>query len=1078
MTNPIPDAMLREQALDPCHSFIVQAPAGSGKTELLTQRLLTLLTRVSQPEQVVAITFTRKAAGEMQDRVLCALHTAQSTPRPILPHAQKTYDLATQVLARDAEQAWQLLQSPHRLRILTFDALAAELAQTQPLEAGLGLSMQVTDDPEPLYQAALMALLTYLEQPKHPAYQHLKTLLLQLHNDAEKMFRLLLPLLEKRDVWLTQLMPYRGQSMALRAHLEDALTVLITDTLSALYDAIPTQWHQPLIAGLCFAANQLIIDNPNHLLSLWATYTAPHLPSPTVEFLPHYQALAALILTQDNQVRKTVDKRWGFPTTAKLEKTAWLVLLQNVSDLPLCLTHLIQTRLLPSPVYDDLTFQHIEALLELLPWITAELHLVFKAQHQIDFLEMSLAALRALGPTDTPSDLALQLDYQIQHLLIDEFQDTSLGQIELLERLTAGWSPGDGRTAFIVGDPMQSIYRFRNANVGLFLKAQAEGLGTVSLIPLTLCTNFRSNAALLEWINATFAPLFPQQEDMTLGAIPFSTATAIHPATIPAVHLVPHAQREESIQYLIDCIQRSSPHETIAILARTRDHFTPFVEALKKAQIAYHAVDLDALADCPEIRDASALVDVLTHPSDRIAWLTLLRSPLCGLSLNSLLILANTAQYHPFETAFDTVQLCDETQQRRLQHVHFALQLGLRALRLEPLCMVAEQTWHALGGLHTVQTAEQMQHLDDFWNLLYTIPLDAPTDTWKRRLIKLKARAHLTDTARVSLMTIHKSKGLEFDHVFLLELHRTPRSDTQPILLMNNTLIAPLPDEKSGTLYHVLLTQEQERLQLETTRLLYVAATRARHTLHCLFKGADLDSDPSGRSFLKLLSTVLPRSTWTLPAATSPILEKPVAIIPAQAWRLSEMALHTTLPTYPATEQRTHPLQNHALNFLERALGTLLHAALAEYAIEQKTSFTEQRILQEAQRLGIPRTERAALWKRFHHTLHTVLQDPRAQWILTPHPKHQAEYALSVIENEKPVHIILDRTFEADGVRWIIDYKNSHQPIATLYETYHTQLQRYATLWQQAHPQDNIRVGLYCLTTTEWIEWKETEYVD
>jgi ATP-dependent exoDNAse (exonuclease V) beta subunit len=117
----------------------------------------------------------------------------------------------------------------------------------------------------------------------------------------------------------------------------------------------------------------------------------------------------------------------------------------------------------------------------LLPRAAGQLKLVFQARGQVDFTEVAQGALLALGGTEAPSDLALALDYRIRHLLVDEFQDTSITQYELIAKLTAGWEPGDGRTVFAVGDPMQSIYRFREAEVGLFLRARAAGIADLAL---------------------------------------------------------------------------------------------------------------------------------------------------------------------------------------------------------------------------------------------------------------------------------------------------------------------------------------------------------------------------------------------------------------------------------------------------------------------------------------------------------------------------------------------------------------------------------------------------------------------
>src|SRR5690606_31866491 len=114
-------------------------------------------------------------------------------------------------------------------------------------------------------------------------------------------------------------------------------------------------------------------------------------------------------------------------------------------------------------------------------YAAAHLKVVFQQRHSVDFSEVALAALQALGNVE-PTDTQLAMDERIAHILVDEFQDTSFIQIELLEKLTEGWMPGDGRTLFLVGDPMQSIYAFRKADVGLFLKLWHERrLGQVPL---------------------------------------------------------------------------------------------------------------------------------------------------------------------------------------------------------------------------------------------------------------------------------------------------------------------------------------------------------------------------------------------------------------------------------------------------------------------------------------------------------------------------------------------------------------------------------------------------------------------
>ena len=140
----------RARALDPEYSFIVQAPAGSGKTELLIQRHLALLALVEAPEEIVAITFTRKAAGEMRDRVLQALRMASGTP-PVEDHRRKTWELARAVVQRDTQLDWGLAVTPSRLRIQTIDSLCASLTRQMPVLSGFGAP------PRPVENAAVLA---------------------------------------------------------------------------------------------------------------------------------------------------------------------------------------------------------------------------------------------------------------------------------------------------------------------------------------------------------------------------------------------------------------------------------------------------------------------------------------------------------------------------------------------------------------------------------------------------------------------------------------------------------------------------------------------------------------------------------------------------------------------------------------------------------------------------------------------------------------------------------------------------------------------------------------------------------
>ena len=223
------------------------------------------------------------------------------------------------------------------------------------------------------------------------------------------------------------------------------------------------------------------------------------------------------MLTKQNEWRKRLDAKGGYATATASELGRQLIAqLQTVASLR---EQLKEVRRLPPPHFSESQWEVVQALLEVLRTAAAQLEVVFRETGEVDFPALVQAAVNALGSPEEPGELALALDYRIQHLLVDEFQDTSFKQIELLEALTAGWTEGDGRTLFCVGDPMQSVYRFRQAEVGLFLRTRDHGLNSIRPGVLQLTRNFRSHRNLVEWFNEVFAQVLPDADDLTRGAV-------------------------------------------------------------------------------------------------------------------------------------------------------------------------------------------------------------------------------------------------------------------------------------------------------------------------------------------------------------------------------------------------------------------------------------------------------------------------------------------------------------------------------------------------------------------------------
>ena len=253
------DHKARERALDPSLSLVVQAPAGSGKTELLMQRFLGLLASVEAPEEIVAITFTRKAAGEMRQRILQALELAQTAELPEGEHERRTWELARNALARDTDKGWQLLDHPARLRIQTIDSLCAALARQMPMLSRLGGVPEVGEDSLPLYLAAARNTLSDLESSAKWS-DSIALLVAHLDNRLDRLQDLIAAMLGCRDRWLRHIAATDDPRLQ-RSMLEDAMAARITALLGELVKCFPDSCGSEMARLAHFAAEHLPTDS-------------------------------------------------------------------------------------------------------------------------------------------------------------------------------------------------------------------------------------------------------------------------------------------------------------------------------------------------------------------------------------------------------------------------------------------------------------------------------------------------------------------------------------------------------------------------------------------------------------------------------------------------------------------------------------------------------------------------------------------------------------------------------------------------------------------------------------------------
>jgi ATP-dependent helicase/nuclease subunit A len=1100
------DAEARQLARDIRRSIQLQAPAGSGKTTVLAQRFLAALAASDEPEEVLAITFTRKAAAEMRERVLAALE--DRLPGPAEPELWQSLREAVQ--AQAARRGWHLEELPQRLRIQTIDSLAAELARAMPVLGRMQAQLRVVDDTSALYTEAARRTLR-LGDADRDFHADIDRLLRRLDNNADRAVQLLALLLPGRNRWLELLAQHPPEELA--AQVQASLVRIVREHLAGLRRAMPREWLAEA-ADIAAAAARNRVEAGQAASGRWCAWLEDDaVLGEEPGHLPCWQALADMLLVNDDdRLRSKIDVRQGFPPRSDL-KERWTALRDALAERPDLVRLLCEMRVLPAPVLDPAEQQTIAALARVLLLAAAELKLVFREQGIVDHTEVAAVARQALRALEEESGYSLRQTLRVAHLLVDECQDTSPDQIELVRALTAGWQRGDARSLFLVGDPMQSIYLFRGSEVGLFLQTRNRGVGAIRLEALHLTRNFRSQRTLVEWVNAAFARIFPPAEDLRSSAVTFlpaEHARAEDPRLPAAVMLWPQpaddaGQEARAIAREIASLRALQPGLSIAVLVQTRALAAPILRALHAAGIPTLGVDLAALSDRPVVRDLVSLGRALLDGGDRTAWLAVLRSPPCGLTLEDLRRLCEAAGDAPLADVLDRggpPAGLSEDGARRLARVGPILAQAWRNRGSLDVASAIEQCWQALGGeaacLDDTELAAARQYLLALRGLQEDRGRPTP-DELGALAARLKDRSESTAGNPVEILTIHHSKGLEWDVVFVPGMGRMPRRDDAPLL---RWLQLPNGEEGSDLLLAVrsigapnstdplaayIRRLQAGRVRNERLRLLYVAATRARVRLylsgHAPIAKKQERPRPRSGSLLDLLwPAVAADYEAQVTGLPAPTAEEPQPEPLRMLWHRVDAdfrpAPSSNLPV-PHSLARTQAETAFDVEYswvgpLARAAGTVMHAELDRLArlgpgliegLAHRIAACEARLREQ----GIDATAARGTAARIVARLSELVREPRAQWLLFgPHREAASEVPLSGLDAGTLRNIVIDRMFvDTDGTRWIIDYKTGVHAGAGLEEflarellRYTPQLQLYVRMASQLGPEP-VRAALY-----------------
>lgn len=1008
----------REQALDITRSWIVEAPAGSGKTGLLIQRYLKLLgdASVEQPEQILAITFTVKATGEIRERILDQLEAAaQNAPlKNDTDFERQTRALALAVLERDRSLSWHLLERPRRLKIQTIDSICMEIAGALPVLSGGDGKLSPVLNASALYREAARRTLTQLGGEDSGLNDALRTVLLHRDGNLAECEGLLAQMLALRSQW-GRLVPLRGHELddayldqTVLPRLERALEQAICAGLTQLSESVPDDFLEDISA---LASSLAHIPPYGREISPIAGCAGKQAPGIDAKHLEQWRGLIHLLVTSSKWAwRKSFAKNsLGFELSRE-EKHQLARIIDRISHRDDLLEAMRRVDSLPPAQYPPEQWAVAKALFRVLSRALVELQLLFAERGECDFAELGLLAKSALSSIDGVHDLEAALGMRLQHLLLDEMQDTSTDQYELIELLTQGWD-GHSQTIFLVGDPKQSIYRFRQARVERFVQTMLDHrLGDIPVGCLRLTANFRSQRGLVDAFNQDFSLLFPSEvSENSPEEVEYVEASAVRaksnsagvvwhgtalPARTQALDLARIKKRRSrmdasAIREIVEewrarplPADRTEPWK-IAILVRVKHHLASVIAELKKdtgeGPIPFRAVEIDALSDRQEVLDLFALTRALLHPADRTAWLAVLRAPWCGLGLAALHTVAG-ADDIPFAqrsipALLDERSALLDDSRARLTRVMPIFQAAREQRGRLTTAQLVERTWRSLRG-DTYLSADQISNAQRYLQLLDEV--EQETGTLDLSLLKARLDdlcAETTGSANaVDLMTIHKAKGLEWDVVIVPGLEKSGRASSRRLLAWHEinsadesaarVVLAPIlgKGEASRELNAWLNGIERTRDAAERKRLFYVACTRAKEELH-LFANPELTKEGGVKNTASLLNAAWPAAASHLisadtdleqPDAEDAVLDIAAAEEPPAKLQRLPLDLATTplstaakLPYGEANIHATASLRRPEGPFEARSLGNAIHGFLEFIATGLARGTTSEQMLRE-----------------------------------------------------------------------------------------------------------------------------------
>ena len=1085
----------RPSASSPHVNATVMASAGTGKTWLLVTRLVRLLMEGVRPDAILAITFTRKAAAEMQNRLAERLFRLASASENNLDEylREMAIDIDDQSRDRARRLYEELLRSQHIVKTTTFHAFCQDVLRRFPLEADVIPGFELEESTgELLTEAKNILISEATADPEGDTAKKLEILLEWCGGQVNMLHALDSFLSHRSDWWAFT----EGKTDPVNHVIS-----ILTKQLGVEPDATPVNdFFNPQMEEALATFSQLLAlhktrTNEKHLANLESS------TSTTLTAEERLEIITTVFLTQKGEPIKRKPSASQKKSMGEKGENSFLELHNSISQ------RLITTK-------EQLACQN--TLLANIAWFNIGQQLlghyqrIKREQRLLDFADLEWRAYHLLSRSDNAYWVQYKLDQRIDHLLVDEFQDTNPTQwnllLPLLREMAAG-NPERLRSIFLVGDTKQSIYRFRRAEPRLFDTASSWLAENMDAHNYDQHTSWRSAHAIMNAVNTIFtAPplagilhhfpehdthqqdlwgritLLPLVEDVSPIDEPENRGTGLrNPLQQPRLLSVDdrYAREGELIAGEITKLfaantligknhdARPIQYSDILLLVRNRTHVAHYEQALRKAGIPYIGAERGTLLESLEVRDMVALLNTLITPYNNLALASVLRSPIFSCSDEALMLLAaNMEEGENWMTSLHRLAT-DQRTESSLSYAARTLEHWQQRTGHIPIHDLLDSIYSE-GNILARYKAAYPRHLQPRVeaNLLRFIELALEIDSGRypslthflARLEGLRLNAdEAPDEApatgeqdRVHIMTIHGAKGLEAPVVFLADSATNLNSKNAfsaqvtwpPESHAPSSFLLVGRKEQHDPFSKRLLEQEQRENDRESANLLYVALTRAKQMLYISGcrprRGKDLGWYGMISNALAPLEDDTPNKALKFESGTPPTgITVSESVEPPEPQLVPGLStsislVHESHEIAPSRKITSRHSWDNSLDDDAKTRGIAIHRMLELLTTCHDKSQVHFKVAAELERQEND-NEFEAWWKEAL----ALYENNALQEIFHPSDENNAFCEIPIIYRKDingsrtTVHGIIDRLILTPEYIWIIDFKSHRAALNT-----------------------------------------------